>query len=167
MSSEPIKPNGKLCECGKPLRARGFCVACYYRKLRHGEIISGSQTKKFRHRLSNKDTNCKEAICAVCGPTKIANRGKNQWRCVTDANHRSKLYKRAYRQIKKDQLGTKCEICDSTKNLVWDHCHKIDKFRGTLCSTCNTGIGMLQDNPKLLYKAILYLETNQNAKSLQ
>lgn len=59
-----------------------------------------------------------------------------------------------------------CAICDQPetatrmgkiKALAVDHCHKSGKIRGLLCSDCNTGIGKLKDDPKVLLAAIQYL----------
>ena len=60
--------------------------------------------------------------------------------------------------------GGVCAICKKpttrkdTDRLCIDHNHKTGKVRGLLCHRCNTGIGMLQDDPKLLLKAITYLQ---------
>lgn len=158
-------PNIRLCKtdsCGKVVDSRGFCTACYYRHLRNGLFERGSQTPRKRHRLRDIDNVSKTAVCAVCGQTKITNRNKQgtQWRCTTEANARSALYKKAYRQAKKIQMGNVCEICGLTSNetkLVWDHNHAKNEFRGTLCLNCNTGIGLLRDNPKIVQAAYVYL----------
>ena len=55
-----------------------------------------------------------------------------------------------------------CAICNktSTENgqaLAIDHCHDTGKIRGLLCTTCNLGIGYLNDNVNLLADAIKYL----------
>ena len=55
-----------------------------------------------------------------------------------------------------------CAICGTlysvnTKTFHVDHCHKTRKVRGLLCSKCNRGIGLLQDDPTILSKAIDYL----------
>lgn len=50
-----------------------------------------------------------------------------------------------------------CGICDATERLVLDHCHNTGVIRGVLCNTCNSGIGMLKDNPELLKKGIEWL----------
>lgn len=48
--------------------------------------------------------------------------------------------------------------------LVRDHDHKISSkitiqsFRGWLCSNCNTGLGLHQDDPEILRAAAEYLE---------
>lgn len=157
-----IKPEltDKTCStigCNKKVTARGFCSACYYKKSRHNEFEKGSEGNRFKHRLSDIDINTMTASCLQCGKVKIYKRGENQYRCSVDANHRAKLYKRAYRQDKKDQLLDHCEICNVQENLCWDHSHVSGKFRGTLCSKCNAAIGLLQDDTLLLNKAIEYL----------
>jgi hypothetical protein len=54
-----------------------------------------------------------------------------------------------------------CEICGKPpkkgRRLCRDHNHKTGKFRGWLCPSCNSGIGMLKDDIILLAKAIEYL----------
>jgi hypothetical protein len=53
--------------------------------------------------------------------------------------------------------ASNCQICGSDRNLVMDHCHHTEKFRGWICSNCNTGIGRFNDDPQLLLKAFNYL----------
>ena len=57
--------------------------------------------------------------------------------------------------------GGGCAICDSPPTeggkLVVDHDHATGAVRGLLCGTCNSGIGMLKDDPRLLASAIMYL----------
>ena len=48
------------------------------------------------------------------------------------------------------------------KNLAVDHSHITGKVRGLLCDAHNRGLGYFQDNPKLLKRAIEYLETKKN-----
>lgn len=67
----------------------------------------------------------------------------------------------------KEQNG-KCAICrkaevalhpttQKPRALAVDHCHEKGVIRGLLCSKCNTGIGSLNHDPKLLERAIEYL----------
>jgi len=44
--------------------------------------------------------------------------------------------------------------------LFVDHCHETGKVRGLLCSKCNSGIGMFEDNIESLIAAISYLKEN-------
>lgn len=97
---------------------------------------------------------------------------------------------RLYREKRKDDLGLrkygitkdeywrifelqrrKCKVCgkegnphkNSNRPLVVDHSHVTGKVRGLLCRNCNSGIGLLQDNVKILKNAVKYLEA-QNAR---
>ncbi len=47
------------------------------------------------------------------------------------------------------------------KPLAVDHCHETGKIRGLLCQLHNTGLGVFDDNPELLEKAIQYLKDNK------
>ena len=55
----------------------------------------------------------------------------------------------------------RCAICKrhSDKTLVVDHNHQNGKVRGLLCRTCNTAIGLLNDNYLLLLEASNYLQS--------
>lgn len=55
-------------------------------------------------------------------------------------------------------MESECWICGATENLVADHDHDTDEFRGTLCRLCNSGIGMLGDSSERVARAALYLE---------
>jgi len=50
-----------------------------------------------------------------------------------------------------------CVICNEKPATHLDHCHKTLKWRGGLCSNCNTGLGQFQDRIDLLEAAIRYL----------
>jgi hypothetical protein len=67
----------------------------------------------------------------------------------------------AYQQLLWEQKFV-CAICGKTpkqngKSLGVDHCHKTNLVRGLLCITCNTILGQLKDNPKLLRKSLSYI----------
>ena len=54
--------------------------------------------------------------------------------------------------------GGACAVCGEKTKLSVDHSHKDGHVRGLLCIKCNTGIGMLKDDPEVLRKAATYLE---------
>lgn len=57
--------------------------------------------------------------------------------------------------------GRACAICRRSTDwwdLVFDHNHASGRFRGLLCGTCNTGIGLLGDSPETLRLAVSYLQ---------
>ena len=164
MSSNKTKITEITCStlgCNKKVTARGFCCACYYRNIRHGNIQTGTETRRWKHRISDIDENNKTGFCSNCGVVKVSKgkgpNGKARWRCTVDTNSRSKDYKRAYRYSKKIQLKDHCEICYSTDNLCWDHDHKTGLFRGTLCINCNLAIGNLKDSVENCKMAENYL----------
>lgn len=52
-----------------------------------------------------------------------------------------------------------CAICETKiSQFHLDHCHDTGKFRGILCSLCNSGLGMFNDNEKIMLRAIDYLK---------
>jgi hypothetical protein len=62
-------------------------------------------------------------------------------------------------QALKEQEG-RCAICRDPFELSparVDHDHLRDKFRGLLCHSCNTGLGLFRDSPCNLVRAITYL----------
>jgi len=67
-----------------------------------------------------------------------------------------------YRAMEVRQNGL-CKICGGPpkgkrQRLSVDHCHITGKIRGLLCNKCNTGIGMLGDDLRILKRAMTYLE---------
>ena len=53
-----------------------------------------------------------------------------------------------------------CEICGAFGRICFDHDHKTGKFRGWICTRCNSAIGFVKDNTQLLEDIIEYLELN-------
>ena len=58
--------------------------------------------------------------------------------------------------------GGGCALCRTTdpgakKYFAVDHCHVSLKVRGLLCTTCNTGLGAMKDDPVLLEQAAEYV----------
>jgi hypothetical protein len=55
-----------------------------------------------------------------------------------------------------------CDICGAPPasgkgGTAIDHCGETGAVRGSLCMSCNTGIGKLQHSPEILSRAIHYL----------
>ncbi|MFD0313882.1 endonuclease VII domain-containing protein [Streptomyces flavalbus] len=57
------------------------------------------------------------------------------------------------------QMGL-CPICLAAPAVHVDHCHKTGRVRGVLCFNCNSGLGLLRDNPEAMNRAADYLEGN-------
>ena len=69
-----------------------------------------------------------------------------------------------------DAQGGVCKICKLLKirksatdltPLFVDHCHTTGKVRGLLCSQCNSGLGMFEENINYFVEAINYIKENQ------
>lgn len=64
----------------------------------------------------------------------------------------------------RDLIEKGCAICGkkqvdngARRVMIMDHDHATGKFRGILCSGCNTAIGQFKDDPKLVERALKYL----------
>jgi hypothetical protein len=73
-----------------------------------------------------------------------------------------------YKELEKSQNGV-CAICKNpdspnsrTDRLFVDHCHTTGEVRGLLCSKCNQGLGLFNDNQSLLTNAISYLNRKES-----
>lgn len=101
-------------------------------------------------------------FCSTCQTwlPKSAYTHKTRFRCGACHNSHKRRWKYGVTSEVVDQAKNGvCEICGrhDARGLHMDHCHESGKFRGLLCPNCNTAIGMLNDDPKLLRKAMLYL----------
>ena len=63
-----------------------------------------------------------------------------------------------------------CEACGAppstwrsgSQRLAWDHDHATGKFRGWLCTQCNSALGLLQDSPDRIAALLSYLREYSN-----
>jgi len=84
--------------------------------------------------------------------------------CVKNNSYGVRNSKNKSKQIgfsTKPPEGAKCGICESSYNLVFDHCHKKEEFRGWLCNSCNRSLGIFGDDVTGLCKAINYLKHSE------
>jgi len=100
-----------------------------------------------------------------------AYREKNREALVAkDRQRKFGITHQEYAKLYQSQGGV-CAICSQpetatrlgkVKSLAVDHDHKTGRVRGLLCSDCNTGIGKLKDDPKVLQSAIQYLKSGES-----
>ena len=93
-------------------------------------------------------------ICSICNKKRRSDKFR-KWSRITIEE---------YNILLKKQKG-KCAICKIDKDPIGrkfavDHQHKSGKIRGLLCGNCNRGIGLLQDDPKIILQAFKYVEKN-------
>lgn len=116
--------------------------------------------KKIHYMLS-VDRDSKTGVCKFCGPVKV--KLKRSGYLCNNSQRRWNSGKRKNTPDFTALVGTSCEICGSKDRLVPDHSHVTGAFRGTLCRTCNSGIGLLKDDPDVLMKASFYLANKKPA----
>lgn len=58
-----------------------------------------------------------------------------------------------------------CEVCGSDKRICFDHCHATGLFRGWICNTCNSLLGIAKDSPALLRSLAEYLEQDRSDRA--
>lgn len=66
-----------------------------------------------------------------------------------------------YHLLHKDQNNL-CAICGLERKLVVDHNHTTNKVRQLLCHSCNSAIGLFQENIQTLQSAIAYLQKHES-----
>lgn len=64
------------------------------------------------------------------------------------------------------QQGGVCAICGKSQKRRFDvdHCHKSGDVRGLLCTSCNRMLGHAGDNPEILIKGSVYLNSYQSSR---
>lgn len=110
---------------------------------------------KWLHRLSEINAEKRTAVCSFCGPVKVKKKG-DLFRCTIAANE----YRRTHgNKLKYHEPNPGvCSICGNNVRVAYDHNHSSGKFRGWLCISCNTVLGLAKDNPQRLRELANYLE---------
>jgi len=126
---------------------KSICKKCYkvYDKKRYDSDIVGQRerVKKYRESLTqeqkyltNRNTKLKRAYGLSHEQVEEMKRLQD-YRCYTCG---------------------RLEIEAGSKGLVVDHNHTTGKIRKLLCSSCNTALGLLDENPKIFSSFIKYIE---------
>jgi len=108
----------------------------------------------WKHILSQIDEEKMIGFCQECNKfVELHKTSRGGWRCLhmrnksqnkrREINH-DFILKRGFRRTGK--LLDFCEICGKTSDLMYDHNHETKEFRGTLCRTCNGGLGFFKEN---------------------
>lgn len=88
---------------------------------------------------------------------------KMAWQTPEGKEHQRIMRLKRLEKIAGRPCPDQCEVCGNVElRIVFDHNHSTGKFRGWLCSPCNTALGHARDNPALLQKLIDYLMINED-----
>jgi hypothetical protein len=158
--AESRRQPGRVCSvegCEKAYRASGFCSS-HHRRWKDSGVVPETPIalKRFR------------GIKGVCSRPGCEKLTQGSGYCP---RHYGRLrLMQSYGLTGFDEFDAlwrrckgECEICgrpleQDDRNTAIDHDHKTLQARGILCSSCNTGIGGLQDSIDMLKNAIKYLE---------
>lgn len=146
--------------------------------------VSDKHAAKRWHRIRNVRNVEMIGECTQCGDTPVRwNQSSGFFTCDSPDRKRAhaaterrrkrlKIYGLSeddYERMNEQQQGL-CAICGGTRvragttGLVVDHDHETGAVRGLLCSSCNTGIGHMQESKSVLMAAIRYLEYHGSLK---
>lgn len=160
------------CEKAKPLIEFYFNRRCRrkYGRRHHNLRLEIDRCLSCMNEICENCPGCQESkpliefyyIWRGLGWNGVYERSEYCHKCDCRASSASKTYrisKSRYLKTLAAQGGV-CALCSRgpAAELVPDHCHTTDKFRGLLCRTCNAGLGFFHDNPALLRAAALYLD---------
>lgn len=122
------------------------CLDCLLQSTDLNLFVTSNQSKYGRRNL--------------CWPCSVVRNEKNPKMKDWKTNHQTlKRYGVSVEVYKESMLSSSCcEICSSTEELCYDHCHETMKFRGVLCRGCNRSLGQLGDTLEGLKKVVEYLE---------
>lgn len=120
---------------------------------------------KHGHEFTNENTLLRgdgARICRACGREAVRRCRErdpmaNVWR---QRRHRYGVEREEYEAILARQGGV-CGICGRDEKLVIDHDHETGEIRGLLCHRCNFALGAVEDDIRILSRAIAYLEERE------
>ncbi|MEU4932216.1 endonuclease VII domain-containing protein [Streptomyces yokosukanensis] len=143
------------------------CSAEYYRQRQE------AKGKKVREKVSVPPDHKRCPQCGVVKPYSEWERNKTSsdgWasycRSCRAERNRASYFKRNYglTEAERDAMivaqWALCAICPDAPAAHVDHCHKTGRVRGVLCFNCNSGLGLLRDDPEVVRRAAAYLEGN-------
>jgi hypothetical protein len=105
-------------------------------------------------------------IHVIIGESKMGKKSNHQSPYTRDSNLLEYGITEEQYQVLLESQNFGCKICGATttnklrKNLSVDHDHRTGRIRGLLCGKCNPMLGLADDNPVILLKAIQYLKGN-------
>lgn len=155
----PILPRGVRVQCSGPecerhAVSKGMCPS-HWRQARVGRALA---PLKEQRRASERSDSCVIESCE--GPDEI----RGLCRRHNGQAHSFRIPAETFAQMINSAAG--CQICGMDRPLTIDHDHSCCSgkkrtcgkcFRGLLCRQCNAAIGMANDDPKILERAIAYL----------
>lgn len=125
-----------------------YCKDCNTAATHEGELVFFVKAKNSKYGRRN--------LCINCAVQRNNLQPKQKdWKTDHQTKKRYGVDVETYKQRMASR--TSCEICESEKELCYDHDHETMEFRGVLCRGCNRSLGQLGDNLKSIMKVVNYL----------
>lgn len=121
--------------------------------------ICSKECKRKKYGEDRKSIYC-SIECVAKDKDKFLRGNKHwNWKGGTDTRYLKKTAPRPRPEL--------CEICGNKgkgrNGIVLDHNHKTGKFRGWLCSNCNTALGLTKESIETLKALIRYIQDNEKS----
>lgn len=172
--SSPFQSRCKICmdDYRKKQVKKGLCPNCG--KEWAGLTKNCSSCIERANTRSKKDRARRKLLgqCYDCEKQAV----KNRTRCAECLKQLAMKAKMRNYGLTSDEVAIaddkqKCDCCGDEfpnetigdiRERKIDHCHNTGKIRGTICHSCNCGLGSFHDDISKLKKAIIYLENYAN-----
>lgn len=163
----------KCLECGEPVYARYLCKKHYNALNKKQHSVRRQSDREERKRATLARTQRELRVNGVyCGVSFCSTKTLSETGLCGVHELRSKLWQFTPQELVSIYETGCCESCGNTESLVLDHTHGLSCeevhrgangcpscFRGLLCTGCNTGLGMLRDDPSRIRGLLRYLES--------
>jgi len=130
---------GVLCAvdgCEKKYSTRNLCWNHYHKEYRRGTFSKSKLECLTPHCAKPaKNDNGRSRFCNACYTTMLTH----------------KLDTKSFLA-----LGSFCEVCGGANRLCVDHDHETNLVRGLLCTACNSALGLLKEDVKIMESLIDY-----------
>lgn len=155
-------------ETFKPYTKRSrYCSRLCAQRANDAEKVRRRQSQpRLCHKCNVVDVGWGKPGKPVCDGCKVENRDPVAARANEQAR-RFRTYgitENEYNAILERQ-GGRCGICRTddpgAKGWAIDHCHESELVRGVLCGRCNSGIGLLRDDHRVIAAAAEYVKRNR------
>jgi hypothetical protein len=148
-----------------PVCAQEKPVTDYYRQARAGDGLAYSckqceAIRKHAYYLTHREADAqRRRAWHLAHPERV-----REYRRRHELRRRYGITPEEYDRLLSEQRGL-CALCGRAGNpdvalhpLDVDHDHTTGHVRGLLCTTCNTGLGMLGDTPEAIQRALAYVQ---------
>ena len=173
--NSPVKA---ICHPNRAHRANGLCKSCYIREAKRNNEKKATCHPDKPHFAKGLCDDCyrktlpPNSVKAICHPQRP--HYSNGYCRICDSKNTTLLKTYGisltkYLEFYKEH-GGRCDICKKKletgleqkrgiKDIACiDHDHQTKAIRGMLCYKCNSGIGYLRDDPKLIKNALEYFK---------